>query len=390
MGIRGKLLAAASALVLVPSIGYSANVNEVSDRVDNLEGSIELLEEANSELRAEIDNSMHISGYVDVEFVRKKTDAAGKKASHGFRMHHLSLFFKKNISNKWRFFSEIEYEDGPKFDNEEGNKVDVVTDVDFTGESTTKTSVYDFGSADGKIFVEAVNIDYLWKPQAIFRFGRFFTPAGLWSVDHYPPFVSMQERPRHIRRIFPQLVDGAMVYGTVGMGQHFLNYDAFVGNGEGNNGHNDVDTGKAWGLKASAVLAVPMFSHLEVGGTGYHDTNYQGSDKTKTAFGVHLKMKVSDFAFQSEAAYADFEADGVETREGYYAQLTYEPNQWSGGYRYDYYNVGTSTVDRVVNSVFVNYRVDTNLVIKLEHHLFTEEDKDDKAATVVSVVSYLE
>jgi hypothetical protein len=46
------------------------------------------------------------------------------------------------------------------------------------------------------------------------------------------------------------------------------------GNGEGNNGHNDQDTGKAWGLKVSAVLAVPMFSHLEVGGTGYVDTNY--------------------------------------------------------------------------------------------------------------------
>lgn len=380
---RCKLLVAASALALLPGLGFSANVNEVSERVENLEGSIELLEETNAELRTELDNKMQISGYVDVEYSRKKSE--GSAASHGFRMHHLSLFFRKKMSDKWRFFSEIEYEDAPKFDNEEGNKVDVLTDL-----AGGTTSVYDFSAADGKIFVEAVNIDYLWKPQAIFRFGRFFTPAGLWSVDHYPPFVATQERPRHIRRIFPQLVDGAMVYGTLGMGKHYVNYDAFVGNGEGNNGHNDEDTGKAWGLKASVVLAVSTFSLLEVGGTGYYDSNYQGSDKTKTAYGVHLKMKMADVAFQSEAAFAEFEDDSAETRKGYYAQISYEPNQWSGGYRYDYYNVGNSTVDRVVNGFFVNYRVNTNLVVKVEHHLKTQDTKADEAKTIFSIVSYLE
>ena len=397
MDIRCKTLAGATMLLLMPALGFSANINEVNDRVENLEGSIELLEEANAELRTELDNKMHISGYVDVEYGRKKKE--GSAASHGFRMHHLSLFFKKKISDKWRFFSEIEYEDGPKFDNEEGNTLDVITSV--TGNdsntdgnidsiSTESTSVSDFSAADGKIFVEAVNVDYLWKPQAIFRFGRFFTPAGLWSVDHYPPFVSMQERPRHIRRIFPQLVDGAMVYGTMGMGKHFINYDAFVSNGEGNNGHGDNDTGKAWGLKTSAVLAVPMFSYLEVGGTAYHDTDFGGSEKTKTSYGVHAKFKVSDFAFQTEAAYAKFEDDIAETRKGYYAQFTYEPNEWSGGYRYDYYNVGTSTVDRTVNAFFVNYRVNTNLVVKVEHHLKTQDTKDDEAKTIISIVSYLE
>lgn len=383
MGIRRNLWMTASVLALLPGLGFSANINEVSERVETLEGSIELLEEANAEMRSEIDNRMQISGYVDVEYIRKKKD--GSAASHGFRMHHLSLFFKKKISDKWRFFSEIEYEDAPKFDNEGGGKVTVDT-----GGGTGTADVFDLGDANGKIFVEAVNMDYLWKPEAIFRFGRFFTPAGLWSVDHYPPFVSMQERPRHIRRIFPQLVDGAMVYGTMGMGTHFVSYDAFVGNGEGNNGHGDSDTGKAMGLKVSAVLAMPMFSHLEVGGTAYHDTDYQGSEKTKTAFGVHAKAKMMDFALQTEAAYAKFEDSSAETRKGYYAQLAYEPNQWSGGYRYDYYNVGSSTVDRVVHALFVNYRFNTNLVVKVEHHMQTEDNKADEAKTIFSVVSYLE
>jgi len=381
MGVKVRFLASVIGLALLPSLGFSATDNEVKDRLEELEDGMELLEETNAELRAEMDNFMQISGYVDVEYVRKKKQ--GSAASHGFRMHHLSLFFKKKINDKWRFFSEIEYEDAPKFDNEGGDKITVVT-------PSGTDSLYDFGAADGKIFVEAVNIDYLWKPQAIFRFGRFFTPAGLWSVDHYPPFVATQERPRHIRRIFPQLIDGAMVYGTMGIGKHFLSYDAFVSNGEGNNGHGDSNTGKALGLKVSAVLTVPLFSHAEVGGTGYHDTDYQDSEKSKTALGIHAKLKFSDVAFQSEAAFAKYEDGSSETRKGYYVQLSYEPNQWSGGYRYDYYNVGVSTVDRAVHGVFVNYRVNTNLVIKVEHHMQSQKGKKDEAKTIFSVVSYLE
>lgn len=349
-------------------------------RLVELEASIELLEEANTDLRTELDNRMKISGYADVEYVM--TD----KKDPGFRMHHLSLFFQKKISEKWRFFSEIEYEDGPKFDNEEGETVVVDTQG-----GTGSTAVADFGAAEGKIFVEAVNLDYLWRPEAIVRVGRFFTPAGIWSIDHYPPFVVTQERPAHIRKIFPQTVDGAMVYGTVGIGKHYLNYDAYIGNGEGNNGHEDHNENKAMGLKFSAVLAVPGFSHFELGSTLYTDSkDSKNNDSEKTAVGGHAKLVYNEFVLQSEAAYAKYASPTGLTTKGYYAQFSYNPNLWTIGARYDFYDDQNKDKERVTNSIFANYHALNNLVLKVEHHMISKKGSDDSSKTIFSVVSYLE
>jgi len=359
MGIRRNLWMTATALALLPGLGFSANINEVSERVETLEGSIELLEESNAELRAELDDRLRVSGYIDVEYIMSKDD------DNRFRMHHMSLFFQKKISDKWKFFSEIEFEDAPLFKS---------------------------GTEQGKIFVEAVNLDYSFMPEAIFRFGRFFTPAGIWSVDHYPPFVPTQERPGHIRNIFPQLSDGAMVYGTFNIGGHYLNYDAFYVNGEGNDGHGDANAEKGMGLKGSAILNVPMFSHLELGGTVYSDAkDTKNGDQEKLALGAHAKLKISDFAFQTEAAYAKFTGDTSDkaTRSGYYAQLIWEPAMWSIGARHDNYYDRSNSDAKVTNSVFANYRFNTNLVVKVEHHFIDNAGTDDNK-TVFSVVSYLE
>lgn len=377
MKYRLKLhVGVASVFVLMSSL---AQAETIENRLENLENTIELLDEANAELRTELDNRMKVTGYADAEYV--VTDTKDK----GFRMHHLSLFFQKNLSEKWRFFSEIEYEDAPKFDNENGETITVDTNG-----GTSSATIKNLGSANGKIFVEAVNIDYLWKPQAIFRFGRFFTPAGIWSVDHYPPFVPTQERPKHIRKIFPQLVDGAMVYGTVGVGSHYLKYDAYVANGEGNNGHQDSNNQRAMGVKTSFIASIPMFSHFEVGGTFYSDPRLSSNSGKKTALGGHAKVSMGDFTLQTEAAYAKFESPSSATVKGYYTQFLYSPNQWSGGYRYDYYDDGSGTTNRVANSLFVNYQALTNVVLKVEHHLISQDGKDDSTKTIFSVVSYLD
>jgi len=372
MGIRRNLWMTATALALLPGLGFGANINEVSERVETLEGSVELLEEANAELRKDLDDRLRVSGYVDVEYIIQKDK------DNTFRMHHMSLFFQKKISDKWKFFSEIEYEDTPKFSASGAKDADGNYVLDSGGE--------------GKIFVEAVNLDYNFLPQAIFRFGRFFTPAGIWSVDHYPPFVSTQERPGHIRNIFPQLVDGAMVYGTLNLGGHYLNYDFYYVNGEGNTGKKDKNADKAMGLKASAILNVPMFSHLEVGGTGYFDPeDSKNGDQEKTALGVHAKLKYTDFILQTEAAFAQFSGDTSDkaTRSGYYAQFIWEPAMWSLGVRHDNYYDRSNSDAKVTNSVFANYRFNTNLVVKVEHHIIDNAGTDDNK-TVFSVVSYLE
>lgn len=329
------------------------------DQLAEIEDVREEVESTNSFL----DYMPKVSGYADIEY--KMSDADG--ANDGFRMHHLSLFFTKQWSDKWRFFSEIEYEDAPKFEGDGSGGIKAF---------------------DGKIFVEAINIDYLWRPEMMFRLGRFFTPAGIWSVDHYPPFVSTQDRPLHIRKIFPQLIDGASIFGTLNLAENtFLNYNLFIGNGEGNNGHNDDNSKKGGGGKVSFLL--PFLDYTEIGGTAYRDGLNNGDDKL--ALGMHGKFKKYDFTLQGEYATAKINsASGNDYSDhGYYAQLNYDWKDFSFGGRHDF--LDRKGKDRTRETLFVNYHVNSNIVLKYEQHWDNYGyEKDSSTTALFSIVGYLD
>jgi len=178
----------------------SVTVKSILDSSDEAEIAIHLYED----LSKEIENNITISGYADVEYRGSSEPGINEE----FRMHHLSLFFSKQFDNNVKFFSEIEYEDTPKFEGKNDGSGDLET-------------------ASGKIFVEALNFDWNYSQHLNIRAGRFFTPAGIWSEDHYPPFVTTQERPLHIRKIFPQLIDGLSLFGSTEFTtNHFFNYTA--------------------------------------------------------------------------------------------------------------------------------------------------------------------
>lgn len=349
--------------------GHAANT-------DAFEEELTVLKEDTAELNARLDDMLTISGYTDVEYT--VSDQAGKEP--GFRLHHLSLFFEKRITDEWHFFSEIEYEDAPKYETDE---------TTFT-ESPSGKKVHTFDAAQGKLFLEAVNLSYAWRPDASLRFGRFFTPAGLWNVDHYPPFVPTQERPLHIRNIFPQVFDGAMVYGTRPLGGTFLKYDLFWGNGEGNTGKKDSNSHKAHGLNVGVLL--PFLKHTEFGATYYRDTINDGTEKTGR--GVHAKVKAGGFTFQTEYARGDYNpaASTYYERTGYYGQAMFDVGSWTLGLRHSFYDSkSTGDNELVANALFVNYHVSHTLVLKVEHNLFDYDNEatDDYASTTFSAVAYL-
>ncbi len=313
---------------------------ELQKQIDKLkkiqDDDIAGLEEELEEVNIRDEHAMKLSGYADVEY-RSKT---GKPA--GFRIHHLSLFATKKINNKFSFFSEIEFEDGPKFEDP---------------------------VADGQIFLEAMNIDYKITANTSLKMGRFFTPAGIWSIDHYPPFVSTQERPIHIRRIFPQLIDGLDLFGVLPIGKTFLNYDVYLGNGEGNNGHGDNNSSKGIGTKISWIL--PFLKHTEIGATYYSDTLNSGEDKK--AKGVHTKIQYGQFTLKAEYAKATF-SQSTANKTGKYVQLMYDIDDFSIGFRYDKDNSKKPyTIKR--NSYIANYHVTDKIVVKFEHHVDDAQSK---------------
>lgn len=365
-------------LALAPAIASSATLKELEDRITQLEEEALIATEGVYELSTDNDNRMKISGYVDTEYHMHTNDNVDR-----FRLHHMSLFFEKNLGDKWRFFSEIEYEDGPKLE----------------GDGTTMTDT------QGKIFLESVHMTYAWRQEANVRFGRMFTPAGIWNVDHYPAFVPTQERPQHIRKMFPQIVDGLQVFGTAAMGSSFVSYDLYTGNGNGNTGKGDQNEDKALGARLSVVL--PVLDHFELGTSYYSDdkdSSKGAGDEEFIATGFHAKIKTGPVTLQYEQAAGAWDAD---ERKGYYAQLTYDWDKYTFGVRNDFYDkdaadtvdsdsatAGVQVVDKsgvTYNSLFVNYHVNKAVTLKVEYHAVDLEDttKQDFGKTIFSVVGYL-
>ena len=382
--------------LLFPTAGMTATLEEVDQRLKKLEGDVAVTQAESDDLTNRFKNNMSVTGYADTEYIT--TNEPGK--DDGFRIHHLSLFFKKQISEDLRFFSEIEFEDGSYFDPAKAAAISSGTLTSASGVSDAKT----VGS--GKIFAEAVNFDYQWRPSTSIRVGRFFTPAGIWSVDHYPPFVTTQDRPQHIRNIFPQLVDGASLSGNHAVGSGFFTYDLYTGNGETTyfDGAKDNNSTKAAGLRVSATL--PIAQHFEVGATVYRDKlKLSSTDKDqskKNAKGVHIKIKQSAFGFQAEYAKGSYEPTLTPgpTRnydsKGYYGQFTYDISKWTLGYRFDFFDPNTTATSdlkmKKINSAFVNYHVNNNVVLKWEHHLIDLENpaSKDYYKDLASIVVYLD
>ncbi|MBI3774101.1 MAG: hypothetical protein HY273_00865, partial [Gammaproteobacteria bacterium] len=311
--------------------------------------------------------------YADVEY----RDTSNSGNPPGFRIHHFSLILTKQIDEHWHTFAEIEYEDAPRMEFKPGSP---------TCEA----------ECSGQIFLEAMNIDYSPVDAVGVRFGRFFTPAGIWSIEHYPPFVVTQERPLYIDHIFPPLIDGVLLHGTVPVKTLFLNYDIYAGNGEGGSGNSDNNDKKSLGLRTAITL--PWLTQFEIGLSANADTlgNSDQAETRKLSTGMHSKLRMGQVAFQTEIARASLkpQASAKYTENGFYAQLGYDHSAATKlGYRYDVFNdYAPDTTMKVANkrnTLFANYRVHKNVVMKLEHHLTKRDTTSNERLIVASVVVYL-
>lgn len=358
---RGVVAAFFFAICCSSSVPSSAATTEkLEQRILSLEEQIEPLEvEAEvagilaEDLEERFEAAIQISGYMDAEFIA--TDFDGDVSR--FRIHHFSLFFKKQVSEKWQIFSEIEYEDGPEYE---------------------ATSPDNIETAKGKIFLEQVYTDYAPTAQTNLRIGRFLTPTGIWSVNHYPPFVPTQSRPQYLEKIFPLTTDGIQLSGALNTGDNNLAYFLYAGNGEGNTGKGDANEEKAYGVRAEWQIL--SLRDLKFGVSYYQDVMNDATEKI--AYGGDIQFSIGPFRVQAEYAVGDYihhatDDDHIEhgyeegeehKATGYYAQIQYDIDQWTFVYRYDYYesthDLGVSSIR--VNVGGINYHWTPTIVTKVE------------------------
>lgn len=362
--------------VLLLSLAFApaAFAEEAASQGTSIESELKQLRLENEEIKKRLDaveldgeetkhnfgilsRFVEVSGYADAEFYLTDNDADNTR----FRIHHLSLFFLKDIQEDWKLFTEIEYEDAPLIESSHTSD--------------------DPATVQGKLFVEQMYIEYHPHLTWDVRFGRFLTPAGIWNIYHYPPYVPTQERPIMVRKIFPQVSDGIQLRYSHSFGGPVLDTHLYVANGAGNPGRLDRNEQKAIGARVNFEYG-PWWA----GASAYGERDNSGTKRA--AWGLHFLADYSPMRFQSEFQYRDNEpaAGSGFVDQGFYAQLMYDIGKWTLAARYDWYDDGEQNAEQYRYTGAVNYHFAENVVGKAEYHRNDLENGEDFNEATFSIV----
>lgn len=327
------------------------------DRLDRLEEEIKELKQENSEIKkrmgdaeAEGEETRHslgllsklvdVSGYADVEFIFTGQENENNK----FRIRHLALFFTKDIQKEWKLFTEIEFEDAPRIESDPAS--DTV------------------GKSQGTLFVEQMYIEYHPATSWDIRAGRFLTPAGIWPIYHYPPYVPTQTSPLFYKVIFPEVSDGLLLRNSFTLLDSALDTHLFVANGSGNPGSTDRNQNKG----AGARVNLGVLNGLSLGASFYGEKDNQ--DIRRSSYGAHLLYSLAGFRLQTEFAFRHNNASGGFNDRGLYAQLSYGLDSWEIAGRADWYdrNDKVSKDARYRYTGALDYHFAHNVVGKIEYN----------------------
>ncbi len=355
----------AASFFLHPVLLRADEIGDLKREIEDLKTRLEVVEAEGEDTGERLSKLMEVGGYADVEVV--VTGEPGK--SNGARIRHMNLHFKKQLSEKWRFFTEVEYEDGPKIADNEPVK--------------------------GELSIEAFTLKYSPTPRLNLTLGRYLTPFGIWHIDHYSPFVPTQEMPMHIGTIVPHFADGLQLSGIINIGSAVADYTLYGSNGAGNSGGGDGNEEKVLGGRFK--LGLPFLARMEVGLSGYMDgKDSSASDAEKKVYGFDLLIQWDAFKFQGEYTTASLNpiSGGDYDRKGYYGQIIYSiTNAWDLIYRYDWYDPKSTVGDdeTTINTLAVNYHFTPYIVGKIEHHFVEPEDTatDNYNITISSIAVYL-
>jgi hypothetical protein len=330
------------------AVRQPAAIDALRQEDKKIKERLEEVENNNEETALKFSNLVNVSGYADVEHYT--TNEPGQNSR--FRVRHFSLFFSKRIQDEWELFSELEFEDAPFI--ESMHTADTAQIV------------------QGKFLTEQMYIKYHPTVDWDLVAGRFLTPAGIWNIYHYPPYVPTQSRPFMVRKIFPLWSDGLQLRKSFSVFDSLLDAHIYIANGAGNPGRLDRNVSKAIGAKLNYFS--DMIVNTQLGASYYREKD--NLNITRNSYGLHLMLDYHQLGFQTEFALRQ-NSDPLNAALGNdasaYAQLTYDWAKWTLASRADWYhnssNALLSLSDSYRYTAAVNYHFAHNVLGKLEYNL---------------------
>jgi len=316
-----------ASVALAVGVGASTAARAVS--LEEMSLDTEVLKESVAELHGALTDRAELSGYYDFEYFNSNRDG---DPSH-FNQHHVSLFVSHTWKD-WRFFAELEWEDGAELEH---------------------------GDETGAILVESAWVEYLHHDWLQVRGGKLLLPQ-YWNVNHYPNVVLSTERPLMVKAIYPGEGTGVMLHGTAYGRDVGATYRLYVTNGE-DRVNEDDNNGKAVGGRVTVHLAslVAGFSRFDLGASGYHE-NAPGHGGSDDVYGFDAQINTPHLELLTEFA---SETEDGQNNEGFYVQPSARIyREVRLFYRYGYADARSIRQSR--HTVGVNVRPMPNVSLKLE------------------------
>jgi hypothetical protein len=282
------------------------------------------------------DTGFSLGGYTTASYSNLSNASSSRVG-----LDNLSLFVWWQGEGRWKFFTELDYEN-PWASNSEGQR----------GE-------------DNYLALERLYLDYDINELATVRAGKFLTPIGRWNLIHATPLVWTTSRPLTTTRTFPTNVTGLMLYGTLPKVVNGLEYTLYASKGDEIRPNPILDPFyEVFGAHAIVPLS------LNGGQLGFSLADFEqedAPDERRHLLGFDYVWSRNRYEFSAEGVYRSSDNGSLWDEKGVFGQLVVPLSEkaYAVG-RYEYFHPALETEATQLFVVGLNYRFTPAVVLKAE------------------------
>jgi hypothetical protein len=210
---------------------------------------------------------LEISGFADFSYADWLFDddsawaGAGLAPNGAYSVGNLNVYLGKQLSERCRALTEVRFLYEPHgTTNDDDSRVDTTV-----GDHAANSRPIQWGG----IRIERAYADCTLMPWLTVRFGQWFTPYGIWNVDHGSPTIIAIRRPYVVGEgLLPEQQTGVQLFGSRARGDLRLGYYLTLSNGRGPiSAYGDLDGNKAVGGRLE--LGYSRLGELTLGASYY-------------------------------------------------------------------------------------------------------------------------
>jgi hypothetical protein len=191
-------------------------------------------------------------------------------------LDHLSLFLWWDGEQRWKFFSEFDYE------------------------NVVASRPAEREDEDRYLALERLYVDYAATDASTIRIGKFLTPIGRWNEIHAPPLVWTTSRPLLTSITFPTNVTGAMLSGHLPGIAKAVEYSIYGSNGHEIRANPDQDPFYA---VVGAHLKMPIARDVHLGLSYANFEQRKTREERKQLVGLDFAWNIDRYEFSAEGTY---------------------------------------------------------------------------------------